>query len=85
MSYKCPGNAEYAWKSFQMSGGKFRKFAVKAFWQVVADFAKLFVDDVKIIYQPVGGGSDRVLLLNGSSRWTGNIREARGRFHARGE
>ncbi len=49
-----------------MAGRKFRKFAVKAGRQVVANFAELFFDDIKIVYEPFGGRDDGLFMLNGA-------------------
>ena len=51
-----------------MAGGQLGQPAIKSARQIVANFAKLFLNDIKIIDQPFGCGGDRAALLNGAGR-----------------
>ena len=84
---ECPGDSEDARISLQVTGGKFRQFAIKARRQVVANFAKLLFDDVEIVDQPFRRGSDGLFLLNGAREWPGSIPAATRPFsmHARNQ
>ena len=64
MRYISPGHAEHARIAFQVAGGQFRQFFVKAGGKVVANFAKLFLNDVKVIDQPFRCRGDGEVLLN---------------------
>ena len=64
MGDKGPGDAEYARIAFQRTVGKLGELTVKAARKVIADFANLFFDYMKIIDQPLGRGRDRTFLAN---------------------
>jgi len=59
-----PGDAEYARIALQRSVGKLGQLTIEAAGKVVADFANLLLDYVKIIDQPLGGGCDRAFLAD---------------------
>ena len=59
-----PGDAEYARIALQRSVGKLGQLTIEAARKVVADFANLLFDYVKIIDQPLGGGCDRAFLAD---------------------
>ena len=65
MGHECPSDTEHAWVSLQMPGSQFWQFFIKSNRQVVTNFAKLLFDNVKVIDQPLRGGRDRMLFLNG--------------------
>ena len=44
--------------------GQLRQLAIEAGRQVVTDLAKLLVDDVEVVGEPLGGGHDRTLLAD---------------------
>jgi hypothetical protein len=62
MRDKGPGDAEYARIAFERSIGKLRQLTIEAAREVVADFANLFLDYMKIVDQPLGCGRDGTLL-----------------------
>ena len=64
MSDEGPGDAENARKPLEVSGRKFRQLSIKARREVLADFAKLLIDDVEIVDQPFRGWGDDMFLLN---------------------
>ncbi len=62
-----PGHSEDSRIILQMAGGQFRQLSVIPGRKVVDNLAELFVHDVKIIYQPLGRGGNRLFLLNRTS------------------
>ena len=59
-----PGDAEYARIALQRSVGKLGQLTIEAAGKIVADFANLLLDYVKIVDQPLGGGCDRAFLAD---------------------
>ncbi|HEV8242886.1 MAG TPA: hypothetical protein VGQ07_02750 [Nitrospirales bacterium] len=59
-----PRHTEHAWIVLQVTGGQFGQLSVEARRQIIADLAKLFIDDVEVIDQPLGCGGNLMLFLN---------------------
>ena len=59
-----PGDAEYARIALEWPVGKFRQLTVEAAREVVADFANLFLDYMKVVDQPLGRGRDGAFLAD---------------------
>jgi hypothetical protein len=57
-----PGEPEDAWVALEVPRGELGQLAVVVCRQVVADLAKLLVDDVEVVDQPFGGRGDRAFL-----------------------
>src|ERR1700735_78665 len=68
VSHERPSHAENARIPLQMPGSQFRQLFIKPDREVIANFAQLFFDDVKVVNQPFRSGRDRVLQLNGLRR-----------------
>ena len=64
MRDKGPGDAENPGIAFQWSVGKLRQLMVEAAREVVADFADLLLDYMKVVDQPVGRGRDPAFLAD---------------------
>jgi len=58
-----PGETEHARIAFQRPVRELGKLAVEAGRKIVLDLADLFVDDVKIVDQPLGRRRDRTVLV----------------------
>jgi hypothetical protein len=50
--------------TFEVAGSQFRQFAIKAAWEVVANFAQLFLNYKKVIDQPFRRGCDGLFPLD---------------------
>ncbi|MGA8060128.1 MAG: hypothetical protein WB999_17920, partial [Candidatus Binataceae bacterium] len=61
---KGPRDAEYARIAFQWTVGKLWQLTVEAAREIVADFANLFFDYMKIVDQPLGRGRDGTFLTD---------------------
>ena len=59
-----PCHTEHAWIVLQVTGRQFGQLSVEARRHVIADLAKLFVDNVEVIDQPLGCGGNLMLLMN---------------------
>jgi hypothetical protein len=57
-----PSNPVNAGSPFKEPLRKLWKPAIEFGWKVVVNFEDLFLDDVKIVHEPLGGGSDRALV-----------------------
>ena len=67
MGDECPGHTINARITLEVPRRKLRQLPIKARWQVVVDFAKLFFHHEKIVDQPLSGGRDGLFALNGAS------------------
>ena len=68
MRYECPGNSKYTGKTLERTAIELGQFPVITLRQVVANFSKLFIDNVEIIDQPLGCGGDFLPLSDGLSQ-----------------
>jgi hypothetical protein len=63
-----PGNAEHAGIPFPVAQGEFEQSSIKSGRQIVTDFAKLLLNDIKIVNQPFRCRGDCASLLNRAGR-----------------
>src|SRR5260370_13005486 len=64
MSDEGPGNSEYTRIAGEWTVRQFGQLAVKCGRKIVPDLANLRLDDVKIVDQPLGGGSDWIVIVS---------------------
>src|SRR6185312_912160 len=61
---KCPGQPEYTRISFERSVRQFGQLTIIARRQIAPNLMNLLVHEMKIVDEPIGGGSDGAFILN---------------------